>query len=60
MSAMDLPTLSVPNNTMLVSSFAQAFILQTVIATTKSLAFLLISTGSLLTDVNNLISPMDG
>ncbi|PNX93448.1 hypothetical protein L195_g016602 [Trifolium pratense] len=60
MSATDLPTLSFPNNTMLVSSIAEALILQTVIATAKSLAYLLISTGSLLTDVNNLMSPMDG
>ncbi|AES91672.2 putative acting on peptide bonds (peptidase) [Medicago truncatula] len=48
------------NNTISVSSFAEALILQSLIATAKSLAYLLIATGSLLTDVNHLISPMDG
>ncbi|CAI8610419.1 unnamed protein product [Vicia faba] len=60
MSAIELPLLTSANNAVVLSSVAEALVLQTVIATGKSLAYLLVATGSLLTDVNNLISPMDG
>ncbi|CAL5190221.1 unnamed protein product [Lathyrus oleraceus] len=60
MLATKLPFLASENTVVFLSSVAEALVLQTVIATGKSLPYLLIATGSLLTDVSNLISPRDG
>ncbi|KAK7330025.1 hypothetical protein VNO77_24210 [Canavalia gladiata] len=58
--AMEVQSLSFEKNTVLVGSFAEALVLHTLLVTAKSLASFLTMTGSLLTVVSNLVSPMDG
>ncbi|RDX62938.1 hypothetical protein CR513_58683, partial [Mucuna pruriens] len=58
--AMELQSLCFKENATYVASFLEALVLDTLLATAKSLACFLLMTGSLHTDINSLVSLTDG